>query len=116
MAMFLLAALLTAAPSPRAGSIGFVGLIVPHALPLRIGTDQRVLLPACGACRRRIPGARRHAGAQLVAPQQLPVGVVTALIGVPVFLSSCTSCAERHDAAPMRLITDTSASARWSQS
>ena len=59
---------------------------MPHALRLVIGNDQRVLLPASALAGGALLLVRRHAGAQLVAPAQLPVGVVTALIGVPVFL------------------------------
>jgi len=69
-----------------AGAIGFVGLVVPHALRLIGGSDHRWLLPACA-----LTGAAYMVGADtvartVVAPTELPVGVVTALIGVPVFL------------------------------
>lgn len=68
------------------GAIGFVGLVVPHALRLVGGTDHRWLLPACA-----LAGAAFMVGADalartVVAPAELPVGVVTAIIGVPVFL------------------------------
>ena len=69
-----------------AGAIGFVGLVVPHALRLIGGSDHRWLLPAA-----TLAGASFMVGADTVArtvfaPTELPVGVVTALIGVPVFL------------------------------
>ena len=85
--VYLLASLATAAAVTQAGAIGFIGLIVPHLVRLAAGNDQRLLLPAFGAGRRQPAGDRRYAGANAGRhPQQLPVGVLTALIGVPVFL------------------------------
>jgi iron complex transport system permease protein len=84
--LFALAALLTAAAVTTAGAIGFVGLIVPHGVRLVVGNDQRVLLPAAalagGALLLIADSLARH----IAAPAQLPAGVVTALIGVPVFI------------------------------
>ncbi len=69
-----------------AGSIGFVGLVVPHALRLVIGNDQRILLPACALGGGSLLLLADTAARSLVAPMQLPVGVITALFGVPAFL------------------------------
>ncbi|AKJ29105.1 FecCD family ABC transporter permease [Caldimonas brevitalea] len=69
-----------------AGSIGFVGLVVPHALRLWLGNDQRWLLPACTVAGGAFLVIADTLARTLVAPMQLPVGVLTALIGVPVFL------------------------------
>lgn len=86
--MILVAAsLATAAAVSLAGAIGFVGLVVPHLLRLLIGNDQKLLLPAA-----MLAGGTALVLADLVArtafaPLQLPVGVVTALVGVPVFLA-----------------------------
>lgn len=85
-AIYVLASLATAAAVTQAGSIGFVGLIVPHLVRLAIGNDQRVLLPAsalAGGCLLVVADTLART---VIAPQQLPVGVLTALIGVPVFL------------------------------
>jgi iron complex transport system permease protein len=84
--IFALAALLTAVAVTTAGAIGFVGLIVPHAVRLVIGNDQRALLPASALAGGAMLLVADTLARQLVAPAQLPVGVVTALIGVPVFL------------------------------
>jgi iron complex transport system permease protein len=84
--IFALAALLTAVAVTTAGAIGFVGLIVPHAVRLVIGNDQRVLLPASALAGGAMLLFADTLARQLAAPAQLPVGVVTALIGVPVFL------------------------------
>lgn len=81
-----LAALVTAAGVAVAGVIGFVGLVVPHAVRLVAGSDHRTLLPLSF-----LGGATflvlSDVAAQLVlAPTQLPVGVITAFVGVPLFL------------------------------
>jgi iron complex transport system permease protein len=84
--IYLVASLAAAASVTTAGTIGFVGLVVPHALRLALGNDQRMLVPASA-----LGGGVAVMGADLIArtaiaPAQLPVGVVTALVGVPVFL------------------------------
>lgn len=80
------ASIATAAAVSVAGAIGFIGLVVPHICRLVLGNDQRRLIPAS-----MLLGAAALVLADLVArtvvaPIQLPVGVVTALIGVPLFL------------------------------
>lgn len=69
-----------------AGAIGFVGLVVPHALRLMGGSDHRWLLPAAALTGGFFMVAADTLARTVVAPAELPVGVVTALIGVPVFL------------------------------
>ncbi|HSD95817.1 MAG TPA: iron ABC transporter permease [Sulfuricaulis sp.] len=84
--IYLLASLLTAMAVTLAGSIGFVGLIIPHILRLAGGSDHRFLLPASvlfGGGFLTVADTLARSGA---APMQLPVGVLTALLGVPVFL------------------------------
>ncbi len=82
-----LAALATAAAVTTAGSVGFVGLVVPHALRLVIGNDQRVLLPASVLAGGTLLVLADTLARTIAAPVQLPVGVITALVGVPVFLT-----------------------------
>ena len=84
--VFALAALLTAVAVTTAGAIGFVGLIVPHAVRLVLGNDQRILLPASALAGGAMLLIADTLARQIAAPAQLPVGVVTALIGVPMFL------------------------------
>ena len=84
--IFALAALLTAVAVTTAGAIGFVGLIVPHAVRLVLGNDQRVVLPASALAGGALLLIADTLARQVVAPAQLPVGVITALIGVPLFL------------------------------
>jgi iron complex transport system permease protein len=84
--VYLVASLATAAAVTQAGSIGFVGLIVPHLVRLAAGNDQRLLLPASALAGGSLLVLADTLARTLIAPQQLPVGVLTALIGVPVFL------------------------------
>lgn len=86
MQVYVIASLLTAVAVTLAGSIGFVGLIVPHLLRLVVGNDQRVLLPAAVLLGGSLLTVADTLARSVVAPQQLPVGVITALLGVPVFL------------------------------
>lgn len=84
--LFALSSLLTAAAVTTAGAIGFVGLIVPHAVRLVLGNDQRALLPAATLAGGALLTFADTLARRIVAPAELPVGVVTALIGVPVFV------------------------------
>ena len=84
--IYLLASLATAASVTTAGSIGFIGLVVPHLVRLATGNDQRLLLPASALAGGALLMLADTLARSLIAPQQLPVGVLTALIGVPVFL------------------------------
>jgi iron complex transport system permease protein len=89
MALFV-ASLATASAVAVAGTIGFVGLVVPHALRLVIGNDQRILLPASVLAGGSALTLADLAARTVAAPMQLPVGVITALVGVPVFLALLT--------------------------
>ena len=88
--MVLLSALAAAAAVSIAGSIGFVGLLVPHILRALIvkhhGPDQRFLLPASALLGGAFLVLSDMFARTVIAPSQLPVGVITALIGVPSFL------------------------------
>jgi iron complex transport system permease protein len=84
--VYVLASVATALAVTTAGTIGFVGLIVPHALRLVIGNDQRVLLPACALAGGSMLVLADTLARTIIAPAQLPVGAVTAMIGVPVFM------------------------------
>jgi ABC-type Fe3+-siderophore transport system, permease component len=84
--LYLLAALATAAAVVTAGCLPFIGLIVPHALRLMFGNDQRILLPACVLGGGVFLMFADVLARTIAAPYMLPTGVLTALIGVPVFL------------------------------
>ena len=85
-AAFFSASLATGAAVSIGGPIGFVGIIIPHLVRLLVGPDHRLVLPASA-----LFGAAFLVGCDLVArtilaPVELPVGIITALIGGPVFL------------------------------
>jgi iron complex transport system permease protein len=84
--LFFCSGLLTASAVTSAGSIGFVGLIVPHACRFACGPDHRLLVPAATLAGGAFLVLADTLARSALAPQQLPVGVVTALIGAPVFL------------------------------
>jgi len=84
--IYIVASLLTAMAVTAAGSIGFVGLVVPHMLRLLLGNDQRLILPACALAGGTLLVLADTLARTLIAPEQLPVGVITALLGVPTFL------------------------------
>ncbi len=84
--LFFTSGLLTASAVTSAGSIGFVGLIVPHACRFAVGPDHRLLIPAAALAGGSYLLLADTLARTVIAPQQLPVGVVTALIGAPVFL------------------------------
>ncbi|MBZ0328991.1 iron ABC transporter permease [Halomonas sp. ANAO-440] len=84
--IYIAASLLTAMAVTTAGSIGFVGLVVPHMLRLVLGNDQRLILPACALAGGTLLVLADTLARTMIAPEQLPVGVITALLGVPTFL------------------------------
>ncbi|WP_457673544.1 FecCD family ABC transporter permease [Thiolapillus sp.] len=84
--IYLLASLLTAAAVSIAGAIGFIGLIAPHMLRLMLGSDHRLLVPGSALLGGSLLVLADTAARTLIAPMQLPVGVLTALFGVPLFL------------------------------
>ncbi|WP_377292356.1 FecCD family ABC transporter permease [Rhizobium sp. SG2393] len=85
LGLFCLTALLTATIVSIVGSIGFVGLVVPHAARFLVGPLHSRLLPAC-AIGGAIFMVLADIAARILVPQQvLPIGVVTALVGVPFF-------------------------------
>jgi len=81
-----LATVLTAAIVALAGVIGFVGLIVPHVLRLVLGPGHRLLLPASGLAGALFLLACDTAARTVAYPREVPVGIVTALVGAPVLV------------------------------
>jgi iron complex transport system permease protein len=86
VAAYLVASLLVAAAVATCGVIGFIGLIVPHAVRLVWGSDHRLLLPASLLGGGTFLLLADTAARTVTAPAELPVGVITALVGVPVFI------------------------------
>jgi iron complex transport system permease protein len=84
--LYFLSALLTASAVALAGCIGFIGLIVPHVFRLCGGHNHRLLLPGAALLGGTLLTVADTFARTLFAPQQLPVGIMTALIGIPIFI------------------------------
>lgn len=85
--LVLISALATATAVTLAGAVGFVGFVAPHLMRRLLGNDQRALLPASVLAGAVLVLLADTVARTAVAPLQLPVGVLTALIGVPVFIA-----------------------------
>ena len=84
--IFVAAALATALSVTTVGVIGFIGLVVPHLVRLVAGSDHRVVLPASALAGGALLVVADTLARTIMAPRQLPVGALTAAIGVPLFL------------------------------
>lgn len=84
--VFVTSALVTGAVVSIAGLIGFVGMVVPHAVRMIIGADHRLLLPVAALAGGAFLTVADTVARTALAPTELPVGVVTALIGGPFFI------------------------------
>jgi iron complex transport system permease protein len=84
--LLFVSAVTTATAVCVSGSIGFVGLVVPHIIRLLIGPEHRVLLPACALTGGIFLVACDTVGRLLIPPAEVRVGIMTALIGAPYFL------------------------------
>ena len=81
-----LAALVVGAAVAVSGVIGFIGLVVPHLLRLAVGPDHRVLIPGSALLGGALLLGADVLARTIVAPAELPIGIVTALVGAPFFL------------------------------
>lgn len=86
MGIFAITALVTAISVTSVGVIGFVGLVIPHLIRLLAGSDHRIVLPASALAGGTLLVIADTLSRTLLAPRQLPVGALTALVGVPLFL------------------------------
>jgi iron complex transport system permease protein len=84
--IFVVSALLTGVVVSLCGMIGFVGMVVPHFIRILCGADHRLLLPASALAGGMLLVLADTIARTVVAPAEVPVGVVTALIGGPYFL------------------------------
>ncbi len=84
--ILVLGSLLTAAAVSISGLVGFVGLVVPHAVRLSVGPDHRFLLPASALVGATFVVVADLLARILLAPVEIPVGIITAVIGAPFFL------------------------------
>ncbi|MGC8486324.1 MAG: FecCD family ABC transporter permease [Candidatus Baltobacteraceae bacterium] len=81
------ATLLTAAAVSLAGMVGFVGLIVPHLARRIVGSDARALLPASAFLGAAMAIAADAIARSVIAPRELPLGIILAFAGIPIFIA-----------------------------
>jgi iron complex transport system permease protein len=86
LVVYVSASLLTALAVSASGAIGYVGLLVPHAVRLIFGSDYRLLIPASALCGAIAIVLADTLARTIVPPTELPVGAMTAMAGAPVFI------------------------------
>jgi iron complex transport system permease protein len=86
LTVFIVASLLVGSSVASSGSVGYVGLVVPHLVRLSLGSDNRITLPAAAICGAIFVVVADTLARTLIAPRELPVGAITALIGAPLFV------------------------------
>jgi iron complex transport system permease protein len=86
LVIFAVTSLAVALSVTTVGVIGFIGLVVPHLVRLLAGSDHRVVLPASALAGGSLLVIADTLARTVMAPRQLPVGALTAAIGVPLFL------------------------------
>ena len=86
LTVFIAASLLVGASVAASGSVGYVGLIVPHLTRLSFGSDNRMVIPASALAGAAFVILADTIARTLIAPRELPVGAITALIGAPLFV------------------------------
>jgi iron complex transport system permease protein len=84
--VYLAASLVTGAAVAVSGVIGFVGLIVPHAIRMAGGSDNRLVVPASALAGAAFLLISDTVARTIIAPRELHIGVITALVGAPVFI------------------------------
>ena len=84
--IFLVSALMTGAVVSVSGMIGFIGMVVPHAVRLMFGADHRLLMPAAGLVGGAFLMIADTFARTFVSPSEVPVGIMTALAGGPFFI------------------------------
>jgi iron complex transport system permease protein len=86
MIVFAMASLLVGTAVAASGSVGYVGLIVPHLVRLAIGSDNRLVVPLSAIVGAIFVVLADTVARTAIAPRELPVGAITALIGAPLFI------------------------------
>jgi len=86
LVVFAAASLLVGASVASSGSVGYVGLVVPHLVRLSFGSDNRVVIPAAALAGATFVIVADTLARTIIAPRELPVGAITALIGAPLFI------------------------------
>ena len=86
LTVFVAASLLVGASVASSGSVGYVGLVVPHLVRLSFGSDNRLVIPAAAIAGALFVIVADTVARTIIAPRELPVGAITALIGAPLFI------------------------------
>ena len=86
MIVFVVASLLVGSSVAASGSVGYVGLVVPHLVRLSLGSDNRISIPAAALGGALFVIVADTVARTIIAPRELPVGAITALIGAPLFI------------------------------
>lgn len=86
LAVFATSSLLVGTAVAASGSVGYVGLIIPHIIRLAIGSDNRLVIPFSALAGAIFVVAADTLARTVIAPRELPVGAITALIGAPMFI------------------------------
>ena len=84
--VFLVASMLVGSSVAASGSVGYVGLVVPHLVRLSLGSDNRISIPAAALGGALFVIVADTVARTIIAPRELPVGAITALIGAPLFI------------------------------
>ncbi len=84
--VFVAASLLVGSSVASSGSVGYVGLVVPHLVRLSLGSDNRITIPAAAISGALFVVVADTVARTVIAPRELPVGAITALIGAPLFI------------------------------
>ncbi|MEP6921512.1 MAG: iron ABC transporter permease [bacterium] len=84
--VFIVASLLVGSSVASGGSVGYVGLVVPHLVRLSLGSDNRITIPAAALSGALFVVIADTVARTVIAPRELPVGAITALIGAPLFI------------------------------
>jgi iron complex transport system permease protein len=84
--VFITASMLVGASVASSGSVGYVGLVVPHLVRLSIGSDNRTSIPAAALAGALFVVVADTVARTVIAPRELPVGAITALVGAPLFV------------------------------
>jgi iron complex transport system permease protein len=86
LVVFIVASLLVGSSVASSGSVGYVGLVVPHLVRLSLGSDNRMTVPAAAIVGALFVVVADTIARTVIAPRELPVGAITALIGAPLFI------------------------------
>src|SRR5882724_6321458 len=86
LTVFIAASLLVGSSVAASGSVGYVGLVVPHLVRLSLGSDNRMTIPAAALAGSLFVIIADTIARTVIAPRELPVGAITALVGAPLFI------------------------------